>query len=110
MSKRFLVGTAIALCCFSAFAKGEGPKVLSGEEVAKRQLEMYDLNRDGVISLDEFLVRPKEMFKTIDKNKDGVVDVEEIRAAYKQQEAIVNKLRKDSAPVPNQPAPAPSGK
>lgn len=110
MSRKIFIVAALAVACTPVFAKGEGPKVLNGEEVAKRQLEMYDLNKDGVISLDEFLVRPKEMFKTIDKDKNGVVDADEIRAAYKQQEAIVNKLRKDSGAVPNQPAPPPTSK
>ena len=43
-----------------------------------------DANKDGVITLDEFLARRDPSFARFDKNNDGVVDRAEFEAAAKE--------------------------
>jgi Ca2+-binding EF-hand superfamily protein len=65
---------------------GEGPDGLLGASPARfgERLKELDTNKDGVITLDEFLARRAPQFTRLDKNNDGVVDRAEFEAAAKE--------------------------
>src|SRR5262245_32285029 len=65
---------------------GEGGGGLFGPSPARfgERLKEMDANKDGVITLDEFLARRDPTFAHLDKNKDGVVDRAEFEAAAKE--------------------------
>src|SRR5262245_34985961 len=65
---------------------GEGGGGLFGPSPARfgERLKEMDVNKDGVITLDEFLARRDPTFAHLDKNKDGVVDRAEFEAAAKE--------------------------
>jgi Ca2+-binding EF-hand superfamily protein len=64
---------------------GEGGGGLFGPSPAHfgDRLKEMDANKDGVITLDEFLARREPTFAHLDKNKDGIVDRTEFEAAAK---------------------------
>lgn len=113
-----LIAIAIAAIAFSATA-AELPKVQGKpatptaptaqpanspeQDIAKKQIEKFDLNKDGKVSLEEFLAMPKEMFNQYDLNKDGYITAKELTDAMKQQAEVVNKARQQAA---NAPTPA----
>src|SRR5262245_9313915 len=55
----------------------------SPERFGERLKEM-DVNKDGIITLDEFLARRNPTFARFDKNNDGVIDRAEFEAAAKE--------------------------
>lgn len=62
-------------------------------EMAKRQLERFDLNKDGKVTLKEFLAPANESFKKIDLNNDGAVTAEELAESHKRQMQEFEKMR-----------------
>jgi Ca2+-binding EF-hand superfamily protein len=48
------------------------------------RLKEMDIDKDGAITLDEFLARREPTFARFDKNKDGVTDAAEFEAAAKE--------------------------
>lgn len=96
MSKKVLViagvlvaaGTAAALAAphfrghhRMGFDRGER---WGGPRLAERLKEM-DTNKDGTITLDEFLARPDGRFARMDKNGDGFIDASDIAAMAKER-------------------------
>jgi len=65
----------------SIFGQGSGD--LFGPQPARfgERLKEMDANKDGVITLDEFLARRKPTFARFDKNNDGAIDRDEFEAA-----------------------------
>lgn len=51
----------------------------SDVEYAQRFVELFDLNKDGKVSLDEILADQKRLFNAIDINGDGKLSIAEIR-------------------------------
>jgi Ca2+-binding EF-hand superfamily protein len=49
--------------------------------LADQRLQMFDANKDGVITAAEFRGPPLAQFDQVDTNKDGVISEEEIKAA-----------------------------
>src|SRR6476646_182325 len=85
----FAAGTVAALAAVPHFRghrmgfgfEGEGgPR---GARLAERLKEM-DANKDGVVTLEEFLGRTDERFARLDKNGDGFIDASDIAAAAKE--------------------------
>ena len=68
----------------SIFGQGSGD--LFGPQPARfgERLKEMDANKDGVITLDEFLARRDPSFARFDKNGDGVIDRDEFEAAAKE--------------------------
>lgn len=62
-------------------------------EMAKRQLERFDINKDGKVSLKEFLAPASESFAKIDLNHDGFVTAEELAESHKRQMEEFEKMR-----------------
>jgi len=62
------------------FEGGDGPR---GAQLAERLKEM-DANKDGVVTLEEFLSKRDAGFARLDKNGDGFVDASEIAAQSKE--------------------------
>jgi Ca2+-binding EF-hand superfamily protein len=65
---------------------GEGRGDLFGPSPAGfgERLKEIDVNKDGTITLDEFLARRAPTFARFDKNNDGAVDRAEFEAASKE--------------------------
>jgi Ca2+-binding EF-hand superfamily protein len=63
------------------FDGGDGPR---GARLAE-QLKDMDTNKDGVITLEEFLGRTNDRFARLDKNGDGVIDASDIAARIKEE-------------------------
>ena len=63
------------------FDGGDGPR---GGRLAE-QLKEMDTNKDGIITLEEFLGRTGDRFARLDKNGDGVVDASDITASMKEE-------------------------
>src|SRR5436190_11958782 len=63
--------------------RGGGPFGASPVRFGERLKEL-DSNKDGVVTLDEFLARRNPTFARIDKNNDGVIDRAEFEAAAKE--------------------------
>lgn len=61
--------------------------------MAKRQLDRFDSNKDGKVSLKEFLVPATESFQKVDANKDGNLTTDEMIASQKRQMAEFEKMR-----------------
>ena len=55
-----------------------------------------DTNEDGVLSLEEFTTRPREMFSRIDSNGDGIIDESE-------REAMRGQMRERHGDRPHGP-------
>ena len=74
-------------------------------EQAKQQLGHFDTNKDGKVSLKEFLVPGEDSFKKMDLTHDGFVTAEEIIASRKAQMAEVFAKMKaaNSAAALNKP-------
>jgi hypothetical protein len=85
-----------------------------GDMGAKRQVERFDTNKDGKVSLKEFLAPGTENFRKIDLNNDNNITVEELSQVQKRHMAEFEKRRaadvgKQGQPVtPVKPAPAPA--
>jgi Ca2+-binding EF-hand superfamily protein len=62
------------------FDGGDGPR---GARLAERLKEM-DTNKDGVVTLEEFLGRRDAGFARLDKNGDGFIDASDIAARSKE--------------------------
>lgn len=58
-----------------ALASTEQP---DGRHHRGHMFESTDINKDGVVSKDEFTARGEEMFSKLDTNKDGVVTQDEM--------------------------------
>lgn len=60
----------------------EASRAAAGDDVREaRRFNRYDRNRDGVVSLDEFLAARRKSFDRLDRNGDGVLDFEEYAAS-----------------------------
>lgn len=81
--KKIMILTAavFALQAVPAFAEG-GPKDGPKHDRDGRFLEKVDANKDGKISLDEYLDIHKARFAEMDANKDGFVTKEEGKAHH----------------------------
>lgn len=108
----------IALCVISTLAFGSaamaGPAA-APDKVAVARLQMMDQNRDGNVSLPEFLALPTQVFNGLDKNGDGQVSPEEMaqdmrtqadnRAKAKERIVELNKERALSSKRYTEPPP-----
>jgi hypothetical protein len=61
--------------------------------MAKAQIEKFDTNKDGKVTMKEFLAPAVESFKKIDINGDGFVTAEELVEGQKRQMAEFEKAR-----------------
>jgi len=68
----------------SIFGEGGGDLFGPSPERLSERLKEIDANKDGVITLDEFLARRDPSFARFDKNNDGVVDRTEFETAAKE--------------------------
>lgn len=59
------------------------PKKLSKEE---RMMRAYDADKDGMVSLEEFLEKPKNLFALKDSDGDGQLTAEELVAKPRKPE------------------------
>ena len=51
---------------------------MRAERMAKRMIDRFDANGDGVLSADEVDSRQKKMFALLDKNDDGKIEKDEM--------------------------------
>lgn len=52
-----------------------------------------DANKDGKVTMDEFLTAMKKRFKEIDKNGDGFISVQEHDIYWSQKPAPAKKTK-----------------
>lgn len=103
MKKSLLIISLLAVASAAMAQTAPAPGVKPGPvgvparpdpaEMAKRQLERFDLNKDGKVSLKEFLTPATESFKKIDLNNDGFVTAEELAESHKRQMQEFEKMR-----------------
>lgn len=91
MSKRINITTAMALAAMmmapamipaAAHAEDGPDKKPRGQGGPEMMIEKMDANKDGVVSLDEFLEAHKTRFTEIDTDKSGTLTPEEIKAHH----------------------------
>ncbi len=56
-------------------------------------MKQADTNKDGKVSMDEFLMPMKQQFKYIDKNNDGSISREEAQAFNQQMQQRMQQMR-----------------
>lgn len=103
MKKSLLIISLLAVASAAMAQTAPAPGVKPGPagvparpdptEMAKRQLERFDLNKDGKVSLKEFLAPATESFAKIDLNHDGFVTAEELAESHKRQMEEFEKMR-----------------
>lgn len=94
----------------------EARKEARAEKMKEKMDENFaeaDADKDGFLSLEEFLERPKKKFAEIDGDKDGKLTKEEMKAHSESHRAKwkgPGKHGKDGQPgeAPAEPAPAPA--
>lgn len=90
MSNRTKITTAMALAAMmmapamipAAHAEGGPDKAPRGPGGPEMMIEKMDANKDGVVSLEEFLEAHKARFAEIDTDKSGTLTPEEIKAHH----------------------------
>ncbi|MHA1550249.1 MAG: hypothetical protein ACTSXV_02215 [Alphaproteobacteria bacterium] len=102
MKKQILLGTlivsTIGLAACTSNREARDDRRMRNVPSVQTVFEMDDLNKDGKISMDEFLkhkekrskrrnrrgqmtkITPKEMFKMMDTNKNGFISQDEMKA------------------------------
>ena len=114
--KKILLSTILALLICNTVSAQNSPFPLKKQDHLnnikkqfEQQFNLFDANKDGKITLDEFtapaLKNAAIIFENVDTNKDGIVTLEEDNAAIakgKKQEADAKKKqaeqKKDPAP------------
>jgi Ca2+-binding EF-hand superfamily protein len=106
------MGTVLTLALIdSAFAESEkktiilkGPtsveskgKAITNEDKLKKMADSkfnrVDINKDGKITLQEYMIRYETDFKVMDKNKDGSITREEFEISLKRRMKRMHKKR-----------------
>ena len=90
-----LAGAGIAgvTIAFAAYAQS-GPGHPGGGHMMMMMhhgMEAMDANKDGVITRDEFLSHPSQMFDHLDANHDGRLTKEELAAAHEQMRVCIHQ-------------------
>ena len=81
MKKQVSYVLAAALLAAPTVAMADDHK---GKDHKAKHLEKVDTNKDGKISLDEFLAQKKEHFTKVDVDADGFLTKEEMKAAHQK--------------------------
>lgn len=87
-----MVFTAVLVVtfCIPGFARRKGKK---GNKKANF-MEQFDTDKDGKISMDEWLEKSKARFKKMDTNSDGFIDKNEMKEKKKARKGRRGKKKK----------------
>jgi Ca2+-binding EF-hand superfamily protein len=83
-----LLAVLFAFASSPAWAGEHGPK--DEKSRGGHHMMKIDADKDGKVSLDEFITRHKEHFTKLDKNSDAVVDADERKASV---DVILAKMK-----------------
>jgi len=84
-----LVAVCISVLSDSAFSRRKRPPRRPSN------LEKFDANKDGKLSLDEWLEHSKWRFKEMDRNKDGYIDKDEMGPQRRRDTKVKGMSGKD---------------
>ena len=85
-----ILGMSFIFASSAAFAEDHKDKDMKVKG-HKGHFAKLDADKDGKVSLDEFLVRSKGHFTKIDANKDGSLTKDEMKSAHKKFKGRMEK-------------------
>lgn len=86
---------ALAVVAFSGMAaQAEEKKSHDRGKWAEKKIERMDTNKDGVISLEEYLAHATKRFEAKDADNSGSLTAEEIQQYYAEKRAKYKEKKK----------------
>ncbi len=87
MKARIIPLTLLAAIAVAGTAEAQvAPPVKTERHEARGHFQRLDVNKDGMVSRDEYMGERQKRFVTLDKNKDGAISKEEFLAGAKDKD------------------------